>query len=608
MPADILATDTLFPDLSGNQTVNEKFEMVTDYLFLLREQLTFTLANLGVANFNASQLKEFTGLINEPIQVALEEQDEKLLNLVLSVDGLSGEISSLADNAVKQTDFTITTDGISLLVGENTVDLVTLSKLTATSSALSGEISTATQDVVKKSAFNFTSDGLVVTIDGTERSLVDAEGVTSVINNSFAFTESGLEVTIGDTTKTFEDGDSVSSTVDDRIATALTVTEDGLQVKVNSQTINVPKESLVVKTSDFSVGENGIDLTLGETTYNLVDDDVLTDRISSTLKFTDNGLEVTVGDQSTTLLQTDKLDSALSESTVVVKGSDFSVTGNGLTLKIGSKTYNLASEDGVSNIISSDATVVKTSDFSVTDDKLSFVFENTSYQLIDSNSIDGVVGNAVTGKMGDYINKESSSVQQTAQGFVLEVRSANSSGTAYTRAKLSSDGLTLYNSAGATVFSADASGNLTISGNFVGSTISGSTFSTTPVYSNGKAKNLSLGSLGLGSFLDGLAHGIQYRVDTNETEIAGAALEFWYYGDYHNIGVPNTTCLGTLKITSAAEIAMECVSAFVIKGINANSGIVISRIYGNTNSISLNTDGGIYLTGSSLWFNGTRLG
>ena len=52
MPSNLLNVDTAFPNLRGEQSTDEKFRMVSDYLYMLREQLQYSMANLGRENFN----------------------------------------------------------------------------------------------------------------------------------------------------------------------------------------------------------------------------------------------------------------------------------------------------------------------------------------------------------------------------------------------------------------------------------------------------------------------------------------------------------------------------------------------------------------------------
>ena len=95
MPADILTTDTLFPELNGGESTDQKFEMVTDYLWLLREQLTYALTNLGIANFNQTQLGKLSGIIAEPLKVALAEQETQFTEFGVELGLISGRITNV---------------------------------------------------------------------------------------------------------------------------------------------------------------------------------------------------------------------------------------------------------------------------------------------------------------------------------------------------------------------------------------------------------------------------------------------------------------------------------------------------------------------------------
>lgn len=97
MPADILTTDTLFPELNGGESTDQKFEMVTDYLWLLREQLTYALTNLGIANFNQTQLGKLSGIIVEPLKVVLAEQETQFTEFGVELGKISGRITDVEE-------------------------------------------------------------------------------------------------------------------------------------------------------------------------------------------------------------------------------------------------------------------------------------------------------------------------------------------------------------------------------------------------------------------------------------------------------------------------------------------------------------------------------
>lgn len=102
MPSNLLAVDTAFPTFTPEQSSDEKLDVVTNYLYMLLEQLRYTLANLGAGNFNDAELSELGLTITKPIYVDLENVAGSLLNLSITADNLStrlenaeGDISSI---------------------------------------------------------------------------------------------------------------------------------------------------------------------------------------------------------------------------------------------------------------------------------------------------------------------------------------------------------------------------------------------------------------------------------------------------------------------------------------------------------------------------------
>ena len=204
MPADILATDTLFPELNGKETTDQKFEMVTDYLWLLREQLTFALTNLGVANFNASQLQKLGNTLSEPFAVMIAEQDKKFAAFQVTIDGINGTISKLDETFMKQTDFSVTSNGVKVTIGETTSELASVSKLTSTANSLNSTIKSvrSTANTAKSTADSAksTADSAKSTADNVSNNFISKSSATQtasgfdleVMNSTGAFARASL--------------------------------------------------------------------------------------------------------------------------------------------------------------------------------------------------------------------------------------------------------------------------------------------------------------------------------------------------------------------------------------------------------------------------------
>lgn len=197
MPADILATDTLLPELNGKESVDQKFEMVTDYLWLLREQLTFALTNLGIANFNASQLTKLGNTLTDPFAVMIAEQDKKFAAFQVTIDGINGTISELDETFMKQTAFSVTANGVSVTIGETTSELASVSKLTSTANSLNSTITSvrSTANTAKS-----TADSAKSTADTVSNNYISKSSATQtssgfdleVMNSSGSFARASL--------------------------------------------------------------------------------------------------------------------------------------------------------------------------------------------------------------------------------------------------------------------------------------------------------------------------------------------------------------------------------------------------------------------------------
>ena len=94
MPSNLLNVDTGFPDLKGAQSADEKFRMVSDYLYMLTEQLRYSMANLGRENFNDTAFQDIAGLITDPIYIQIKDVAGNLASLSVTAEQL---ISRMAD-------------------------------------------------------------------------------------------------------------------------------------------------------------------------------------------------------------------------------------------------------------------------------------------------------------------------------------------------------------------------------------------------------------------------------------------------------------------------------------------------------------------------------
>ena len=137
MPNSLQTLDTSFPKIDDHQTTEENFLQVTNYLYMLLENLRYTLGNLGEENFNDTDLDDIAKMIREPVWARIEDAEGNINSLNITAKSLSSQISDINGNvsSLTQTSQTLSSQILSV---EGTV-----SKLTQTANSLSTRVSDA---------------------------------------------------------------------------------------------------------------------------------------------------------------------------------------------------------------------------------------------------------------------------------------------------------------------------------------------------------------------------------------------------------------------------------------------------------------------------------
>ena len=97
MPSSILNTDIMFPNLSGKSTEQQVFTIM-NYLYMLKEQLTYSLSNLGLDNINANSFNEIAGIINQPVILRLDGVDGSLAEINVNLGTVSSQLQDAEGN------------------------------------------------------------------------------------------------------------------------------------------------------------------------------------------------------------------------------------------------------------------------------------------------------------------------------------------------------------------------------------------------------------------------------------------------------------------------------------------------------------------------------
>lgn len=104
MPTTFQLVETTFPNGKGKDT-QEQINGVYDYLFVLLEQLRYTLFNLDGSNINQNALSEFIKNISEPIYAMIEDTDKNVNEISITAKGLDARLSN-AEGDITQLDTT----------------------------------------------------------------------------------------------------------------------------------------------------------------------------------------------------------------------------------------------------------------------------------------------------------------------------------------------------------------------------------------------------------------------------------------------------------------------------------------------------------------------
>ena len=104
MPTTFQLVETTFPNGEGKDT-QEQINGVYDYLFVLLEQLRYTLFNLDGSNINQNALSEFIKNISEPIYAKIEDTDKNVNEISITAKGLDVRLSD-AEGDITQLDTT----------------------------------------------------------------------------------------------------------------------------------------------------------------------------------------------------------------------------------------------------------------------------------------------------------------------------------------------------------------------------------------------------------------------------------------------------------------------------------------------------------------------
>ena len=231
MPGNILSADTQFPNFAGQESPAEQIRTIRNYLYMLLEQLRYTLNNLDAGNFNTEGLKEIQDAISQPILKQLSDTDGNLAELQVTAAGLASRVSS---NEGDISQLEQTAQGLSSRVGNAEGNISSLQQtangLSSRVTSAEGNISTLQQTANGLSSRVSNAEGsissLSQTASGLETRVANAEGAVSTVSQKV----NGVTVTTW-SGQTFLAGDRIVMSSD--INNYMAIGANGLEVWIN---------------------------------------------------------------------------------------------------------------------------------------------------------------------------------------------------------------------------------------------------------------------------------------------------------------------------------------------------------------------------------------
>ena len=198
MPTAFQLVETSFPQ-PDNKNTEQKIDGIYDYLFILLEQLRYTLFNLDGSNVNQSALSDFVQNISEPIYAKIRDTDENVNELNITAQGLAGRISD-AEGDITQ--LAATAQGLAAAVqdaeGKITVLTLTVDGLTVTDEGGTTKIkgSSIETSTLYVDAAHITGSLVIGQLPGSVAQKGDIPTLTSQLTNNSEFQDASGVVNI----------------------------------------------------------------------------------------------------------------------------------------------------------------------------------------------------------------------------------------------------------------------------------------------------------------------------------------------------------------------------------------------------------------------------
>lgn len=193
MPTAQMLTEEALPKYRAEDRDSDRIKTIYNYLFMLVEQLRYSLGNISEDNFNAASLDKIKSDISEPIYRRIEDSDGNISSLIQTAEMLQsrisnaeGDISSLTQTANSLSSRISDAEGNISNLTQTATSLTSrisdaegnISSLTQTAGSLSSRISSAEGDI---SSIYQTVNGISLSVSNG-----DGQSTISLVRNGIA--------------------------------------------------------------------------------------------------------------------------------------------------------------------------------------------------------------------------------------------------------------------------------------------------------------------------------------------------------------------------------------------------------------------------------------
>lgn len=200
MPSNWLYIDTNFPTFTGEESSEEKITTIQNYMFMLVEQLRYSLHNLDLSNMNKTAVERYETSITEPIYARIEDSEENIADLALTAEGLATQISN-AQGQISSLQQTVDGFALSASNGSNSSYLyltsngIILSSARITFSGMVTFLDLSTSGATTINGGNITT-GIIqaITLQGND---IIGGTITGATLRSVSGSDNGLEIYYG---------------------------------------------------------------------------------------------------------------------------------------------------------------------------------------------------------------------------------------------------------------------------------------------------------------------------------------------------------------------------------------------------------------------------